>query len=490
MIYDPNSTEVNSDADVLEHPANDTLEQMPLSLLPVPFRQMSEAISHSARVPQSLAGCCVLGALSASIGSGLKVRSGADRFSFANLFIMASAASGSGKSESFRLALGPFFKAEKEAIDDWKENTQSHVIADKMYVDARIDELKKKLKADLDPLDPNDIKRELEKLIKQSDELGYRLEQPCFSTEDATSEAIAKKLGNASGSLAILSADAGTVINNIFGRYNSTGRTDESIFLKAWSGDHCKVDRRHSSPIILEAPRMTSLLLVQPDKVDSLLSEKSFVEGGLIPRFLVAHTNAKPMPLPEVESAIPNTVKSAYCDAVNTLLRKFHNAGESFAVNPSKGAQNALREYYNHVVKRTNDGDLKDFLPFAARWAEQAWRIAVCIHAGEHLEKAEDNDISPETAISAIQLAEWFSHEQLAVLGGLRSQKLEERCHKLTKHLKSNGGSLSLRNLGNSHGFDRAEIHQLMARYPDRYEIEEKTNGGRPSDILILKAEK
>ena len=92
--------------------------------------------------------------------------------------------------------------------------------------------------------------------------------------------------------------------------------------------------------------------------------------------------------------------------------------------------------------------------------------------------------------MSAIQLAEWFSHQQLAVLGGLRSQKLEERCHKLTKHLKSNGGSLSLRNLGNSHGFDRAEIHQLMARYPDRYEIEQKTNGGRPSDILILKAEK
>ena len=62
MIYDPNSTEVNSDDYVLEHLVNDTSEQMPLSLLPEPFKQMSEAISHSARVPQSLAGCCVLGA--------------------------------------------------------------------------------------------------------------------------------------------------------------------------------------------------------------------------------------------------------------------------------------------------------------------------------------------------------------------------------------------------------------------------------------------
>ena len=490
MIYDPNSTEVNSDADVLGYLVNDTSEQMPLSLLPEPFKQMSEAISDSARVPKSLAGCCVLGALSASIGSGLKVRSGADRFSFANIYIMASAASGSGKSESFRLALGPFFRAEKEAIDYWKENIKSNVIAEKMYVDARIDELKKHLKTDLDPLDLNDIKRELEKLIQQSDELGYQLEQPCYSIEDATSEAIAKKLGNVSESLAILSADAGTVINNIFGRYNSTGRTDESIFLKAWSGDHCKVDRKHSSPIIIETPRMAALLLVQPDKVDSLLNEKSFIEGGLIPRFLVFHTNAKPTPLPEVEPAIPSLVRDAYCEALNTLLSKFHNAAEAFMACPSSEAQQVLRGYYNHVVERMTDGDLKDVMPFAARWAEQAWRLTLCIHAGEHLAKADETEISGQTAMSAIQLAEWFSHQQLGVLGGLRSQKLEERCHKLTKHLKNNGGSLSLRNLGNSHGFDRAEIHQLMASYPDRYEIAKKSNGGRPSDILIIKAEK
>ena len=74
-------------------------------------------------------------------------------------------------------------KAEKEAIDYWKENIKSNVIADKMYVDARIDELKKHLKTDLGPLDLNDIKRELEKLIQQSDELGYRLEQPATQSK-------------------------------------------------------------------------------------------------------------------------------------------------------------------------------------------------------------------------------------------------------------------------------------------------------------------
>ena len=490
MIYDPNSTEVNSVANAEEHPANDTSEQMPISLLPEPFRLISEAISHSARVPESLAGCCVLGALSASIGSGLKVRSGADRFSHANLYIMASATSGSGKSESFRMALDPFFKAERKAINEWIENIQSTVIADKMHVEVMIDKLKKQLKTDLDPLELNDSKRELQKLIQEEAELQHKLEQPCFSIEDATSEAIAKKLGNASESLAIMSADAGTVINNIFGRYNSTGRTDESIFLKAWSGDHCKVDRKHSAPIILEAPRMTSLLLVQPDKVDSLLNEKSFVEGGLIPRFLVCHTNAKPTFMPEVEPVISNAVKDAYCEAINTLLKKFHNAEESFVVNPSKDAKQALRDYYNHVVRRMTDGDLKDITSFASRWTEQVWRIAVCIHAGEHLAKADETEISQKTTISAIHLAKWFSQQQLKVLGCLRRQKAEERSLKLTQLLNINNGALSLRNLGNSHGYTRNEIDQLMKSFPNRYEINKERNGGRPSEVLTIKAEK
>jgi len=490
MIYDPNSTDAVSNQDVLKSDPNDFLEQMPLYLLPKPFADMSQAIVKSARVPPSLAGCCVLGALSASIGSGLRIKNGGDRFAHANLYIMASATSGSGKSESFRLALAPFFKAEEEAIDHWKENVQSSVIAEKMYFDARIDELKKQLKTDLDPLELSATKSELEKLLKQSDQLGYLLEQPCYSIEDATSEAIAKRLGNASESLAIMSADSGNVINNIFGRYNNTGRTDESIFLKAWSGDHCKVDRKHSSPIVLEAPRMAALLLVQPDKVDSLLNEKSFIEGGLIPRFLACHTNAKPTPLPEVEYAIPNATRDAYYEAVNALLSKFHNASEAFTACPSKEAQQALRDYYNHVVERMTDGDLKDVMPFAARWAEQAWRIAVCIHAGEHLAKADETEISGQTAMSAIQLAEWFSHQQLMVLRSIRRQWVEDRCGKLFNLVQSNGGAVSFRNLENSHGFNRSEIDQITNQFPNRFEAKREATGGRPSEILRINLEK
>jgi len=86
-------------------------------------------------------------------------------------------------------------------------------------------------------------------------------------------------------------------------------------------------------------------------------------------------------------------------------------------------------------------------------------------------------------------LAEWFSNQQLAVLDSLRRQKLEERCDKLTKVLKSNGGAVSFRNLINSHCFNRAEIDRITNQFPNRFEAKTADTGGRPSEILAIKAE-
>jgi hypothetical protein len=486
MIYDPSPPPDKNPAEAVIPQQTEPSDPMPLHLLPKPFADMAEAIVLSARVPPSLAGCCVLGGLSASIGSGLRVKSGPDRYSSSNLYLLTSASSGSGKSEAFRHALAPFFDAERAAVDHWRQNIQASVIADKIIVEAKIDELKKQVKKAGGPLELHDIKSEMERHQTELLQLEIDIKQPCYSSEDATSEVIAIRMQNSSESLALLSADSGSVINNIFGRYNKNGRTDESIYLKAWSGDSCKVDRVQRPPIILEQPRMSALFLVQPDKVDSLLSEKSFTEGGLIPRFLVCHTNAKPTPIPEEEYAIEHQTKHRYCEAIQALLKAFHDSPQPATVTPSKAAKKYLREYYNHIAERMADGDLKDISSFAARWAEQAWRIAVCIHAGVHLDHAEVLEISQETAVSAILLSEWFSMQQLRVLRSTRRQWVEDRCGKLFNIVQSNGGAVSFRNLENSHGFSRSEIDQITNQFPNRFEAKREATGGRPSEILRI----
>ena len=69
----------------------------PLDCLPAAAADMARAICATERVPESLAGICALGILSASIGRALQVQSGPDRFTRGNLYLVGSAESGSGR---------------------------------------------------------------------------------------------------------------------------------------------------------------------------------------------------------------------------------------------------------------------------------------------------------------------------------------------------------------------------------------------------------
>ena len=117
--------------------------------------EMAAAICMTERVPSALAGCCVLGILSASIGSGLQVKSGPDRKTRGNLYILGSAESGSGKSETFRHAARPFQKFESERLKEWRESTRPRLQADKDILESEIIALKKKATSkDKDTLNP------------------------------------------------------------------------------------------------------------------------------------------------------------------------------------------------------------------------------------------------------------------------------------------------------------------------------------------------
>jgi hypothetical protein len=74
-----------------------------------------------------------------------------------------------------------------------------------------------------------------------------------------------------------------------------------------------------------------------------------------------------------------------------------------------------MNNHHNQIVEQRL-ADLRDVTTFAARWNEQAWRIAVCLHAGLHGEDAGGRMLAADTAASAIVLADWFAAEQLRIL--------------------------------------------------------------------------
>ena len=393
----------------------------PVDCLPPPFKAMALAIAETERTPLSLAGCCVLGILSGSIGAGLKVESGPSRFTRGNLFLLVSAQSGSGKSESFRHAAQPFIEFEKETFANWKTSTLPGLSAEKDLLESEIKKLMTKGGQKDDPLERHNLKSQLEEKKADLAKTEALMTAPTLSVEDVTTEKLAVLLRDNGEQLLSMSPDAGAIVNNLLGRYSKADRTDEGIYLKAFSGDYCRVDRQSREPVALVAPCLTALWLTQPDKIETLLGEKSLTDGGLIPRFLVCHTNAQPLRIMDDAAGIAPETSTAYRGAVRCLLETYRLATEARTIQPSPEARRALDDYFNRIVGRRL-GDLGDVTTFAARWGEQAWRIAVCLHAGEWGAQAHEQAIEPTTAFNAIELAEWFAEQQLEILSGGRAK--------------------------------------------------------------------
>jgi hypothetical protein len=387
----------------------------PLHCLPPDVEAMAWAICKVERMPESLAGVCTLGILSASIGKGLGVRSGPDRITRANLDLVASAESGSGKSETFRHAARPFHEFEAEAIERWKTSTLPGLEAEKDILEAEIGHLKKEA-GKADGADERDeIKTRLEEKKAKLAAVEASFQAPVLSVEDVTTERLAVLLSKRGECLASLSPDAGAIVNNLLGRYSKLDRTDEGIYLKAYSGDYCRIDRMGREPVLLNSPCLAVLWLTQPDKVETLLAERSLTDGGLIPRLLICHTNAEPRPIIEGAAGIPADVRAEYRRLIRELLETYRLASEARTIEPSPEALAAMNAHFNAIVERRR-GELRDVTTFAARWNEQAWRIAVCLHAGLHGNKAHEGRLELATARAAIELADWFAGQQLEIL--------------------------------------------------------------------------
>ena len=421
-IYKPGSSTTATASNVVNPEPHETEEKtlpFPLEHLPPAVREMAEAIARTERTPETLAGCCVLGILSASIGAGLQIKSGPNRMTRGNIYLLASAESGSGKSETFRHAVKPLQEFERETVEHWRMNVKPKADAEKAISDSRISQLKKDSGRAKDSIEREDLRIEMVRTMADSTQAEANCHAPAFCVEDATSEKLAVMLGHNQEQLASISPDAGSIVNNLLGRYSKLDRTDESIYLKAFSGDYCRVDRQGREPVLLQRPCLSALWLVQPDKIETLLGKSELTDGGLIPRLLVCHTKCQPLPIEDDPEEMPAAVVNAWALLVGKLIKTFRLAGEPFTVQPTPEARQLMNDYFNRIVK-LRLGQLQDVSTFAARWSEQAWRIAACLHAGLHCEDAGGRLLSANTAESAIAIADWFAGEQLKILASGR----------------------------------------------------------------------
>jgi hypothetical protein len=131
---------------------------------------------------------------------------------------------------------------------------------------------------------------------------------------------------------------------------------------------------------------------------------------------------------------------------------------------------------------------LRDITTYAARWNEQAWRISVCFHAGLYGPQAHARFLAASTAEAAIELADWFAAQQLAILNAGRTDRRLKRAQEVRERLLRYGGQRSLRDLQRHNGIDHAEARALAVEFPGLLRCKETQptqRGGRISEVLV-----
>jgi len=291
-----------------------------------------------------------------------------------------------------------------------------------------------------------------------------------------------------------MSPDAGNIVNILLGQYSKLDRTDDNIYLKSWSGDNCRVDRQGRGPVVLQRPCVSALWLMQPDKVETLLRERSLADGGLIQRLLVCHTNARFRPIVRDGNGMAEATVKAWSGLVGDLIKQYRMAAAPITLERAPEVVKFMDAHCNQIGSRT-ESDLRDVIAYAARWNEQAWRIAVVLHAGLHGEHAGEHAVSGKTAASAIVLADWFAGEQLRILARGRYAAHRSKCDEVLALLANNPSKgITAREVHRARIVETAEqAHALLAQMEADGELagkDSKPDGGGHTTRVFAKNQK
>lgn len=354
------------------------------------------------QVPFILASILTLGAVSVAVGKGISVRSGSDRLTRANLFLLLGVPSGIGKSVVFADLMGPILDFESGLHDWWRREATPRARAG--------DEIFKGVVSGLRASVRRGSGTSLETFRRVQDSERKRgicvdfLEPPSLLTDDATPEAIVELMARSHEAIAVVSPDARAFLR----RLATQDSKIESLFLKAFSGDLSLTHRISRSARRLRSPCLTSVLLTQTDAYRQFLARISETGSGLLPRFLHREIGFSGSLERTGGGGAKTKVKAKYARLLQGLIESFRFSEDHQVVVPSSeavrfmaGRENALR--FDESSRESLAAEI------LRRRTEQAWRLAVNLHCARHGKESARAPLSLQDAQSAMAIVEFLT---------------------------------------------------------------------------------
>lgn len=412
-----------------DNAAEARIPDFPAECLPPILQRQARGISDLCGVPVAMSAPMVLATASISIGKGLRVRALPGKVTPANLFVLVCKTSGSGGSLTFKHATAPLVGMQQTLRREFEQKTKPRIDAEQAAVSSQIEELKRKCKR-AEAEEREQFVEELAQLNEKLAEIEKRVGALLYVT-DVTPEKLAEMLAEQGETLAHIDSDAADALGIITGtRYGDGKHTQETVWLKSYSGEATVIFRKNGKPLHLTTPCMAVLFVATPDKVQELFRTSRLTSGGLLPRFLVCDPAARPVALDvnaaEVAHTLPGDVSQPYESAIFAAISRYRSCGaddpEEISVTPA--ARRLFVEHWNRFCKVSNGSEDS---PFEARHTENLIRLALVLHVYKHVEmkqsgeatynarmRAHEHPLDEETAREALGICDWFTLHQEA----------------------------------------------------------------------------
>jgi hypothetical protein len=466
--------------DKQQHEAAPEALAFPIERLPGAAQDVAREIARTRLLPTDLPGSLALVTAAAAIGKGLELDI-PPHSTRANIFLLATARSGTGKSDCFRDITAPLVMAEEQA-NDAHESTRHRKAAEVKLLEAEMGKVKGH---------SEDSINKLANLSEKHEAAMKALLPPRIIIEDATEPAMKQAFATNREQLALMSAEGGQVIANLLGRYGDTkGQTSDTVALKAFSGDPDSQLRQGTGETRLKSPCLTIALIVTPDKAREMFRNARFVEGGLMARFLVATSNARPKHDDGTQRRPDAQILDRWQETILDLVSTYRNAQAPAVIQCEPDALKVFRDYWNEEFVDCFD-ELEGDAAFHTRHVEQAKRLSVTLHALKHGRNACRECLTTETATDALALVAWFIQNQESALADARHDKtksLVENIEAAAKEfgtLTERGRVVTIRNLKRRSISDET-AKTLAQAHPEKYAIEKHQTTGRPSLRFVL----
>jgi hypothetical protein len=462
------------------------LPEFPMDAFPEYLKNYVLNVSEATQTSPDMAAIAVLGVLATAVQGKYRVRIKPDYFEPLNLFVLIIAPPGERKSSVMQLTcriLGAYEKLENERR---KPAFREYQIK-KDLLTGEIKSMKEQTVRSSCNEDQQTLLQKQEELDELEEVRMLRL-----TADDSSPEALTSLMADCDGSISVVSSEGG-IFDIMAGRY-SNQKPNIDVFLKGYSGDTIRVDRKMREPEYIESPVLTMLLSIQPGVISEAMENNAMNSRGLISRFLfsvpVSRIGSRSFLTPSIDPAAAEKYESA----VTTLL-SMPAGKEPYTISFSKEALEEISGFFDVIEKELKD-NYSSIREWLSKLVGNTCRIAAILHLASGF--SPDQEISVSTVKDAERISDYFKkHAEYIFSSMALDESVRKALFVLTKIKDLNMPVISKRDLFRScrgRYFKTLDDFRPTLTLLEEYgylfrQMEDAPGCGKPREILVINPE-